>query len=242
MQRLPRCSLPFGFGVVLFGLCACTDPVKSGDYATNELDATYDAACGGTSTVLSAFFELTGGTLLTYVRLDATDSATVTSGDLTEELAELEVGDLVSYVGGLPLYEADTPFVFSLTREVDEGAPNSEVTLPPPFEINGVNPPEGYSRSADTLTVAWTGESAGDPMTMSFSGDCIENYSVDLEDESGSAAVPAGTIVDQSTVSGGTCDVTMTLRRSREGTLDSGFAGGSIDARQERSLSFSSAP
>lgn len=230
------------WAAALAATTGCTVPAKSGDLGTEALAADYDVACDGNASVLTATFTDPSSALITYVTLEVGDEVSVSSGDSTEVLSELDLSPLISYVGALPLAEADTPFVFALTRELDGGAPDSEVTLPPPYEINGVNPSVDYSRGTNALSVAWSGDSAGDPMSLTVTGACIEDYIVDLEDESGSAGIDAGALVSRTGSEAETCDLTVTLSRTREGTLDSTFAGGSILARQDRSVTVSAAP
>jgi len=221
---------------------ACTTPVKSEDYPTAQMDANYDAACDGTSTVLTGVFTEDGTTLATYVTLSDGDAVSASSGSNSVPLAELDVGELISYVGGLPIIEQDTPFVFTLTRTVDDGAPDSEVTLPPPFELGPVSPAQSYSFGTNTLSLSWSGNTADDPMSLDISGDCIEEYTEVLDPDPGHIEIAPGTFVGVNGRSGASCSLTATLTRTREGTLDAGFAGGSVDARQQRSASFGAAP
>ncbi len=82
-------------------------------------------------------------------------------------------------------------------------------------------------------------------MSYSVSGDCIGGpVAVGISGDSGSFSIPSGTVMptDASQASA-TCQVSLTVTRTRAGQLDPAFgSGGSIRCVQSRTVSFTSTP
>jgi len=222
---------------------ACTEPIKSDEVATSEMVADLDVTCDGNASVATASFTYGSGLPVTYVQLGVSDTLTVTGGDLSKEMGEVVVQDLITYVASFDLIDADTLFSFSLERDLDGGAPDSSVTLPPPFEITAPATGSTFSRGNDDLVVTWTGDAdADDALTLVADGDCVDSYEELLDADTGTATIPAGSLVSTTGHEAETCDVTVTIKRARLGTLDAGYGGGTIGSKQYRTVQVSGSP
>lgn len=232
------------FTITLLGLAgvACTPPKSADEVATSEMVAYLDVTSDGATSVSTASFTYGSGVPVTYVQLGLDDTLTTTVGELTKEMGELVAGDLVSYVESFDVVEADAAFTVSLTRIVDAGAPASVATLPPPFEITGSEPDQTFSRGAEDITLSWTGETAGDRMTLTADGDCIDDYELSIDEDTGAVTVPAGSLPSTTGKEAEACEVTFWLKRDRSGELDPAFAGGTFSAKQYRTLTVYAEP
>lgn len=218
----------------MLGTVACTEPVKGDDVLTSEMVATLDVTSDGGTSTATAAFTYGSGFPVTYVQLGVADTLTVTGGELEKSMGELVLDDLISYVASFDLIEVDTPFLFSLERELDAGALSSTATLPPPFEITSAEPAT-FSRGAEDLTVTWTGEvNTADALTLVVDGDCIDSYEEALPQDLGTVTIPAGNLVSTTGQEAESCEITVWLKRQRNGELDAAFAGGTIAASQYR--------
>lgn len=229
--------------LVLLGALGCTEPIKSDEVATSEMVAALDVTCDGNTSVATALFTYGSGFPVTYVQLTPEDTLTVSAAELSKEMGELVIDDLISYVASFDLIDADTAFTVSLERTLDGGAPASTVTLPPPFTLTSPTDELSFSRGTQDLLVSWEGEgNAEDALTLVIDGDCIESYEELLDADDGEATIPAGTLISVAGSETETCDVTVWLKRQRSGELDPGYAGGSITAKQYRTVEVASAP
>ncbi len=230
------------YSALFVATTACTEPIKGDEVLTAEMVAGLDVTCDGGTSVATAAFTYGSGFPVTYVQLGETDILTAWGGDLSKEMGELVLDDLISYVASFELVDADTAFEFSLQREVDAGAPSSTVTLPPPFEISAAEP-STFSRANDDLVLSWTGEgNVDDALTLVVDGDCIDSYQQLLTEDTGTVTIPAGTLVSTTGQEAESCEVTLWLKRQRSGLLDSAYAGGTITASQYRTTDVISDP
>ena len=223
-------------------LAACTEPVKSGEVYTDEIDATFTVMCDGELSTISATLILEGGYPLTYVELEGDDSLTATAGGQSKELNTVTIGDSIVYTAALPVTEADEPFVLALERSIDGGAPDTTVSLPAPFSISSPQEGASFSRSGEELVINWDLANDGDTMTVTVEGDCIEDWSESLSEDPGSLTIGAGELVALDGQEAETCDLTVGVSRMREGELDPAYAGGLIHAMQVRAVTLTAAP
>ena len=232
--------------MLLLGAVACTPPVKGDEVSTADMVAYMDVTSDGATSVSTASFTLGSGVPVTYVQLSVEDTLSTTAldsaGELSKEMGELIAGDLVSYLASFDVVEADAQFTVSLERTLDGGALASVATLPPPFEITGSEPAQDFSRGSDAITITWTGETAGDPMTLSADGDCIDDYELLLDEDTGSVTVPAGTLPSTTGAEAQACEVTFWLKRNRSGEVDPAFAGGTFGSKQYRTITVYAEP
>jgi len=124
----------------------------------------------------------------------------------------------------------------------DVSALGSEVTLPAPFtlSLDGFAAGSAIQRGKDVnLKMEPTGMGN---VSWSLSGTCIWDKSGTAGDD-GTIMIPAADVDPTLSGEGKTCEVTVVIDRVNQGTLASQFKeGGSISARQRRSVAFNSTP
>ena len=126
----------------------------------------------------------------------------------------------------------------SFYRRSGESAPNSYVIIPDGFEFTQPVAGSGglYSRSLDQIDIAWTPSGSGLSMSLYLAAHCLDGSSASWSSlnfaDSGTLTVPAGAISGLS----GDCTYTLQLVRSAAGVLASKYQGGTIQARQVRSV------
>jgi hypothetical protein len=222
---------------------ACTK-VNSADLKTAGMSAHITVTADGTGkTSVSA--RLNVDTNVTdYVDLSAGDSFSATAGGKTQGMGRDNTLGVISYNTDFTGLDAvDTLYTVALTRANDTSAPASTATLPAPFKITAPTAGATASRAAD-LTLTWDTTGA-DAMTYEASGACIKAvFKTAIPSDSGTFVIPKGTIAPTDTSKANdTCQVQITIRRTRNGTLDKAYGyGGDIAAAQTRVVSVSSTP
>lgn len=226
-------------------LAAGCESVDSEDIATSGIFARLDATAEGDGqTTVSAELKVGGSTSNTYLDLSEGDSLSATVGDASSALSRHE-GPL-----GLVWYDADfegdtedLAISLAFERATAESAPSSAVTLPAPLALTAPTSGQSFSRSADLVTIEWSGSGESDELRVSITGDCL-SFTVSDEDapDTGRFEVSAGLLVpDEDT--GETCLATVTLERYRAGTVDPAYGeGGTFIATQRRTTQFTSTP
>ena len=221
---------------------ACTPPKSGDEVATSDMVAYLDVTSDGTTSTVTASFTYGSGVPVTYVQLGLEDTLTATVADLSKEMGELVAGDLVSYVVSFDDTAADTMFTVDLERGADTSAPASVATLPPPFDISGSEPDQTWSRGGEDITLSWAGDTAGDRMTLTADGDCIDDYEQSIDEDTGSVVVTAGSLPSTTGKEAEACEVTFWLKRDRSGELDPAYAGGTFSAKQYRTITVYAEP
>jgi hypothetical protein len=183
-----------------------------------------------------------------YIELQGDDELIAWQGANQKRMSEDEGIGVVSYDATFETDAVDTVFRIELRRGVDEGAPNSSVRMPAPFELTSF--PEGdVSRTAD-LMVTWDTATDDDEMNWLISGECIESESGPLQAGATQLLIGAGSLQKRQPdpnmpgmVIPDSCLATITIERETEGSIDPGFEeGGSFGARQVRQTQFTTAP
>jgi hypothetical protein len=228
--------------VVVF-VPACTS-VKSTDIDTSGMSAHMTVTADGQGdTAVSA--ELN-------VDTNATDFVDVSSGDSLSAAAgggpgrSMTRSDLLGVISyGTSFTGEDAPgtaYTIAFSRNAPNvSAPSSTCTIPQPFAITAPASGMSFSRSTDAVLVTYSNGGQSDAMTYLVSGSCVNTAGGTVPADSGSVAIPKGTLVDSAGPS--TCMATLTLRRSRTGRLDPAFGyGGSISCDQTRTVTFTSTP
>lgn len=223
-------ALSFAFG--------CSEDVGSEDIRTGGLYAKYEAVSyGNGSTEVEAQIRV-GGDSGTWVQLNNGEQIEVSIPDETIVLAHDEQGERHYYRGELSTDESVEINVALLRTDADIDAPNSKATLPVPFsaEFEDIDSGDTVKRGS-SVKVAWDNTSSGE-MNWDIAGDCIWSDSGTTSDD-GSLTISADSIKVQDLDQGESCEVTVTLERANEGTVDSEFGeGGEFLAYQRRSVEF----
>lgn len=173
----------------------------------------------------------------TYVDLTGGDRLIATADD--GDPVELEAVDPGIYEAEFSGVGEDTEFAVTLEREDDDTASANSGKLPAPFTLD--EPASDLSRKDDDLEVTWTPESSDD-LHVAFDGDCIFDNDHDISD-TGSYTVEAGSLDSTGGDKPETCDIKVTLDRTREGSADSKFDRESwFKLHQRRAAKFTSNP
>lgn len=230
--------------VLALSLFGCSS-VSSSNLKTAGLRADLGVTANGAGdTVVTAEFRVDGAAL-TYVALQSGDRVTAAASGQTQTLQESTLLGTTAYAASFSGADAEgTTYRIALERDADTSAPNSTATLPAKFAITS---PTGtslsYSRANDDLVVTYDNAGTSDAMSCTVSGICINTTVLAFTSDSGTLTIPKGSIVQAGTSSGATtCQVTLTVYRTRLGTLDPAFAGGTVRASQARTIAFTSTP
>jgi hypothetical protein len=226
------------YAVLLVG-CVSTESshiLTSGIYAAISADAEDDG-----STDISATLYLGNPLNFNFVDLTGDDRLVVSAGAVEKRMTEINVLNAVSHHAEFGTIAAGTEFTVSLIRTVDAGAPSSIATLPEPFTID---PPATSASRAASLTLTWAPSGTADQMAWELEGDCIEREFDVVTGDPGTATIAAGRVRQR--MAAGTadsCEMTVTIRRAREGILDPGYGeGGTVFGRQLRRVSLTTTP
>ncbi|EYF03733.1 hypothetical protein [Chondromyces apiculatus] len=224
--------------VALFAT-GCTETIDSKNLRTAGIAALIEVeSTDGTSSEVVATLLTGGAQSNTYVDLSSGDAIYASAGG--GDRVEMGVESTGVYQADFRVGAEGTEFVVSLERVDDDGAPRSAGTLPAPFALNPV-PPEDASR-AEAFTITWTGTSS-DPMEIEVDGDCIFSDTFEVPGDPGSFTIPANELSATSSDKAETCNVTVSVTRSRTGDPDPAFDPESrVDLRQVRTTTFVSAP
>ncbi len=225
----------------------CAETIDSGDVGTDGIYAEIEvlATGNGTSEVVTTL-KAGGNSSNVYVDLTEHDSLIASANDAPSVMSK-EGNVVIRYHSTFPTDAADTAYKVSFLRSHAPGAecngisaPDSHVTLPAGVTLTGPAANATFSRTSP-ITVTWSGSGEVDPLHWSIDGDCILAAGGDASD-TGTLTIPANALqaLDDPPQS---CTVTLTLGRSRSGAVDPAYGeGGTIVARQVRSVSLTSTP
>lgn len=233
-------------GLAFAALAGCAEDVDSDDVATDAIYANIwvEASGDGNSRAYTAL-RVGGSSSNTFLELTDYDALMTFVNDTSKGMAESESALGTTYSATFPYEAEDTPFRVAFLRTpppdgecAGKSAPNSTVTLPRPFSITAPAPSTSVSRGAG-FTFTWNNSGESDPLSYRVSGTCIQDYSESISSDSGSYTIPAGSIMVVGTDQTVSCAATLTLSRTRAGSLDPNYGeGGVISARQYRTLDF----
>lgn len=219
-------------GLIAFG---CTEDVDSNDIKTSGIYADMEvlATGNGRSTVTVAL-KPGGSRSNTYLEMEGEDELVAAVDDEDRRLGKS--GNY--YKATFDTEAGDTEFVVSFNRaDEDVSAPDSNVTLPDPFELEGI--PDSVSR-AEEIEVTWSPTS--DDEEWELDGDCMFPNGSDV-DESGTLSLSANDYDLHDDEDEETCEATLCVERTRRGEVDPAFGeGGVFVAIQRRCVSFTSTP
>ena len=230
--------------------CSSTDSenVKSGGiYASITVEAD-----GGGDTKIWTTLQVGNGLLATDLELSPTDHLLAYANGITKIMEYDGFPLFVTYQTAFPFDDEDTEYRIELNRSKDISAPNSVVTMPPPFSITS---PAGLSYTKDaTVTVNWEPAYSLDRMLINYSVNCIGSdgekhpafYTVGATDNGQRDIVVSEILSNASpkfTDSSKGCSLEITVTRQRKGTIDPNYGeGGEISASQTRRINASIAP
>ncbi|MEO8703348.1 MAG: hypothetical protein ABI867_25095 [Kofleriaceae bacterium] len=227
--------------LLALALSACT-AVDSDNILTSGMFASMSArATGDGTTTVEATLFLGNPSNLDYIDLTADDQLVASHDGDDKVMVEQNVLNVISHFATFQTEAEGAELVVDFQRTVDDGAPESVLTLPAPFELDPVA--ASISR-AQPMTLSWT-PGAADLMKWNATGDCIEfTFEPAIAAGADTLAIAANTIHKRQDMAvADTCLVTVTMTRSRFGDIDPNYGeGGSAVAEQVRTLTFTSTP
>ncbi|MFK7987620.1 MAG: hypothetical protein AB8I08_16490 [Sandaracinaceae bacterium] len=155
--------------------------------------------------------------------------------------AELGVHHEYSNVDYRAQFDDDMPggvFRVAFEREAEESAPVSEVEMPEPFEITSPEPGRTFGYEDRDVVLQWAPRSS-DPIDIFVRGECFEAIHLELDDDPGTVRLSDLFQMD-GVRSSAPCEAVARVRRTRGGSVDPAYEGGSIRARQVRTVAFRS--
>lgn len=237
---MPRLHLVLCGAVLSVSGCLCST-VSGADIKSSGLhaDLEVNTSSNGHSTVKATY---TVGASLTFIELGSGDTLTATLGTATQPMTKSSLFGATWYQTEFSTDSEDTQVTVALARTNDTSAPSSTVTLPAPLSITAPTGSPHVSRAGTTpLDVSWS-TTRGDAIRASASGSCVQTVSETvLLSDTGTWRVPR--LVAESGKESQSCQVTVTIKRVRQGTVDPGYGkGGSFEARVVRDVVFTSDP
>lgn len=239
-SRLVRSAVVAAFMVPFLG---CSN-VDSTNLKTAGIRAYMYATTGGDGTVTAHAQLMVDDSTLAFVSLKDGDSLTATVDGETQTLSQSNVAGIIDYTAIFQGHDAEgTEYAFKLDRDSDTSASDNHTTLPAPFSITA--PADGtqtYSRASDAIIVTYDQSGTSDAMSYRVDGNCIQAADHAVSGDSGSFTIPAGSIQKLDNASSDTCEIELTVSRTRTGTLDSAFGSGGVYGVQHRMITFNSTP
>lgn len=233
-------------GLALFAvvaIAACKETTSSTNIRTPGISMAVEVIAESESTSTVTATLQVGGPNGTYVILDNGDALYAEADGDRKEMHAIEDGVYeVKYRVG----DADTEFAVMLERDQDDNALDNTGRLPAPFEITS-SYSDVLSRADDDVEVTWEPSGQDGDMRVEIEdevGGCIAfDERKNIGGDPGTYVVGKDTLKSQDEEMPETCDVTLTLSRSRDGTTDPALDSESTFVlRQVRSETFTSAP
>ncbi len=230
-------------------LVACTN-IDSDDIDTDAINPTINVRSteGADGSSVSVVLHV-GSSPTTFVELQGDDTLSASAGEQTVTLEGAELIGLVTYSGDL---DTKTPgdvvtVAFTRSEEGKESAPDSNVALTEALALTAPAGGATSSRAAD-LEIAWSSEDSDDQVRVGWSGGCVVDGSRDVTADATTLTLEGGSIAKREQGENeeepvpDSCDVNLTVSRSRSGTIDPAFGGGSITHTFSDSVTFRSEP
>jgi hypothetical protein len=232
-------------GIACCAACAACTSVQSTDLKTAGISAQMALSTTDSTGTTSVNVTLNVDDNATdFVELTPGDTLTAALSGQSETLSESNVAGLISYGTNFSQVTSGATYTVAFNRPAgNTSAPSSTGAIPAAFEL-GTLSTGSFSRANDTITVTYSGSDPTDPMAWTLEGDCFNLVQQTLSGDPGTFTIAKGTV--QSNAPSGqqpqSCQATLTLSRTRQGTLDPAYYGGGVSAQQVRSLTFTSAP
>jgi hypothetical protein len=197
------------------------------------------------ATTKSNIVILAGDTLMEHYLLGMGETLTTAKGGTSTPMAAMGMGMTLEYEAAFPGMDAEgTMYTIAFNRPstVDKGAPSSVATLPAPIALSLPADGASFSRANDDIVVNYAPSGFADPVTWFIQGPCVQVAGMQgVTGDSGNFTIARTGLKNAG--AGGTCMATLTVYRTRKGTLDPGFGkGGSVTAQQIARVSITSKP
>jgi len=223
-------------GVAISALAGCWSTVSSEDVRNADLRADIIVSNDGFFST-SAYATLREGTedSTAYIELSGEDRIFTVHDTQDVQMEKSDFLGIVNYYASVETPVENAVVEVRFERVVDMSPLISRATLPTSFTL--LEPISSHRQSrSDDLAISWTPEGAEEEMLLRLSGTCITTFEESVDDARGAFTLEGGTLEPADTETPNeACDVTVTLERSRPGTLADGFGqGGRVDAKQTR--------
>ncbi|WP_350274911.1 hypothetical protein [Kribbella sp. HUAS MG21] len=213
---------------LVVALTGCST-VESKDIRTSGITANYVVTLPETGEAAKVSASYRVGTL-TFVELGDGESVAASGGGKDVTLRHHRSAGVTGYDGRLDgVVAAGTEITFDLSRgKGDDSAPRSTVKLPERVRLTAPLAGTTYSRRA-SIPVRVDTEPSQLPAVLTWTGECIQTGSLELEPGRTSVSISTGSIQPAArTPTPGaapatTCPADLTLTRRTEGTLDKAF-------------------
>lgn len=150
------------------------------------------------------------------------------------------IPEKVHYNGRLDKVPDGARYTVSLLRDSETEALESTVVMPEAFQLLSPTSQQTLSRSSDPVQLEWLPTEGGVRVEVDVTTTCADDaeyhYRTTVGEDTGAIQLEAGE-VDAERLSG-SCSTTVTLIKARLGQLDPAYAGGTISARQVRTVTF----
>jgi hypothetical protein len=199
---------------------------------------------------VSATFNV-GGSIDTFVNLDSDESVVATTdadGGAPVTLSESGLLGLTSYNGDIVGKEPGTVVTINLTRtNGNDNAPASTVTMTQALALTSPAAGGTVSRDNDDIEVTWTSEASDEAVQVAWSGDCVDSGSVNVDPPGLTTTISKGTIKKRESSDADhpvadDCPLSLSITRTKAGTVDPAFGGGSITHSFSASVQLTSNP
>lgn len=218
--------------------CVACNSLESGDLRTNGMQP--DIVVRSNNTDANSKLNVNihvGDSINSFVDLDPPDVMTASvNGGAPVELNESNLLGVTGYNLDIDGKEPGTEVLVALTRgEEDDGAPSSTVTFTEQLALTSPGAGAEFSRATDDINVEWTSEASEDGVRVTVTGECIDSISLDVQAGDTAVVIEAGTVQkkeDSNTEDDidvpDSCGITVSVVRTRTGSLDPAYGGGSI--------------
>lgn len=234
----------FVFGATLLMAQGCAKTSSSAlkvDQMKAEIEV--NAQDNGNSRVRVTLTEL-GKVTRTYVDLTSRDKLYVIAGTASRvELTKNETLSVITYDTTLTGQSSQaTNYKIEFVRgDGFKGAPETNCALPASFSITSPAEDQAFSRVSND--VPFTVTAGNNNYKFKLAGSCINTIEKSVTDAAdGSFTVAKTEFVSPAAEASSNCDLTATLIREAQGTLDSAWGSGSVLCSQERTRKIRSTP
>ncbi|TDD59538.1 hypothetical protein E1263_14405 [Kribbella antibiotica] len=175
---------------------------------------------------------------LTYVKLGKNESISASGAGSTQELMRNKSLGVTNY--STPLngtFKGGDEITFALKRNPETSAPSSTVVLPERLQLTAPATGTTASRTSPITVQFYSVAPTALPTTVSWSGSCIQESSLQFPPGATGGKIPADLITlatapspDQSNTK---CTIRIRVFRQTKGSLDPAFKEGSITAEAQ---------
>lgn len=229
---------------------AACENITSEDIATESITANYTVSHINNSALSSVKVELKQGT--SYIDLEGEDILRSYSNVNTSAVylrRSIDLFNIISYKASVEggNTTGDTFTILFERSSEQSSAPASTVSLAEPFSAPSTIPANSFDRNKDEITLSWTPSAQSEPLTLSTQGTCTKNITDQTIIDDGSYSFAISSFVNTyfqantdpnstdeyiTVTNTQTCNLTISLKRTTTGSVNSNFRGGTFTGHQ----------